>query len=302
MHRICPHCWHSLDAALRVNPALALCPDCGGDIDAAALNGTRVEEPGEPDTMAEETAAPEPVGTEAAADAVLDETGDGFLHEDAFATETALETIEQEDADEAFDDTAEPLPELEAQAVEGVAESMAESRIVADQSAPSFTRSRAPLLRPRSSRWQWVALVALGPLLGVQILLADRERLASDPGWRPLLGAMCRTLRCELPPWREPEAFAMLSRDVRPLPGAPGTLLVQATFRNDARWPQPWPALQLSLSDADGRVVGARVFTAKEYLDKSITQAGLSPGQSAQVSLRLREPETPTVAFTFEFR
>lgn len=94
----------------------------------------------------------------------------------------------------------------------------------------------------------------------------------------------------------------MLSRDVRPLPGAPGTLLVQATFRNDARWPQPWPALQLSLSDADGRIVGARVFTAKEYLDKSITQAGLSPGQSAQVSLRLREPETPTVAFTFDFR
>ncbi|MFT4256385.1 MAG: DUF3426 domain-containing protein [Pseudoxanthomonas sp.] len=168
---------------------------------------------------------------------------------------------------------------------------------------PLFSRNtRAPPTSSRALKWQWAAVAALVALLGLQVLLADRERLATDAGWRPLLGALCGTLGCTLPPWREPQAFAMLSRDVRPLPDAPGTLLVQATFRNDARWPQPWPTLQVSLSDADGRVVGARAFTATEYLDEAQTQAELAPGQSAQVSMRLREPREGVVAFSFDFK
>jgi Zn-finger nucleic acid-binding protein len=173
---------------------------------------------------------------------------------------------------------------------------------ITTEPAPSFTRNTTPHPRPRENRWQWAALIALALLLGVQILLADREHFGADATWRPVLNVMCKTFGCKLPPWREPQAFTMLSRDVRPSPDAPGTLLVQATFRNDARWSQPWPALQLSLSDADGRSIGARVFSANEYLDKSVTQTELSPGQSAQVSLRLREPETPTSSFTFDFR
>ncbi|MFT3763229.1 MAG: DUF3426 domain-containing protein [Pseudoxanthomonas sp.] len=168
---------------------------------------------------------------------------------------------------------------------------------------PRFSRiDRTMPAQPRTGKWQWTALGALGLLLVLQILLADRERLAADAGWRPLLGALCGALGCTLPPWREPQAFTMLSRDVRPQPDAPGALLAQATFRNDARWPQPWPVLQLSLSDADGRTVGARAFTAAEYLDKSEMQAELAPGQSAQVSMRLREPREGVVAFSFEFR
>ena len=99
----------------------------------------------------------------------------------------------------------------------------------------------------------------------------------------------------------------MLGRDVRPLRGTPGALQVQATFRNDARWSQSWPVLLLSLSDADGRVVGARAFRPDEYLDPSInevsaTQSVLAPGQSARVVLHLREPAANVVAFSFDFR
>jgi hypothetical protein len=56
-----------------------------------------------------------------------------------------------------------------------------------------------------------------------------------------------RALRCSVPAWREPAAFHVTSRDVRPHPTAAGVLLVTATFRNDARFAQPWPRLQLSL-------------------------------------------------------
>ena len=324
MPRICPHCWHALDAALRANPALGHCPDCGAEIEppdapdpAAEAMPAGESTAGAVDAeMADHAATDAPPAEDAASDAgieptVADEqTGieptNEAAEETAFADlrdienpaadlEPALQAIDADQAESAAQPDAEPLPELEAQASEGVAESLAET------AAPSFLASSPPTA-PRTPRWQWLALLALSLLLGLQILLADRARLALDAGWRPLLSGVCGMFGCDLPPWREPQAFAMLSRDVRPAPDAPGILLVQATFRNDARWSQAWPVLYLALSDADGRTVGARAFTAGEYLGKTAAQDGLAPGQSAQIALRLHEPATPAVAFSFEFR
>lgn len=147
-------------------------------------------------------------------------------------------------------------------------------------------------------RWPLVALLVL--LLGLQIVVADRARLAADPAWRPLAESLCGALGCELPPWHEPTAFIMLDRQVRPAAQA-GALRVDATFRNDARWTQDWPALQLALSDADGRVIGSRAFVPAEYLGAAPTTQ-LSPGQTAQISFLVREPAAGTVAFSFDFR
>ena len=171
--------------------------------------------------------------------------------------------------------------------------------------APSFAReSRAHTAPPADTqRWQWGLVLALALLLGLQIILADRAKLAADAGTRPLVSGLCTVLQCTLPAWHEPSAFSMLSRDIRPVPGQAGALQVQTSFRNDARWAQAWPALRLSLSDADGRVIGRRTLQPAEYLGPDADpQARLEPGQSAQVSFRLREPAAATVAFSFEFQ
>jgi hypothetical protein len=167
--------------------------------------------------------------------------------------------------------------------------------------ATTDTGAFASVARPgRRDRWRWPLIALLGLLLVLQILLADRARLAADPRWRPLLETLCGALRCDLPPWDEAGAFTMLDRKVRPAT-QPGALRVDATFRNDARWPQPWPALQLALSDADGRVLGSRVFQPAEYLGAAPATL-LSPDQSAQITFVVREPAPGTVAFSFEFR
>ena len=168
---------------------------------------------------------------------------------------------------------------------------------------PSFIRQPAhSATNPRTAKWQWAVLVLLSLLLVLQVLVADRARLAADENWRPIITRLCDALGCDVPAWHQPGAFAMLSRDVRPIIGTPGGLHVQATFRNDAAWTQDWPLLQLSLSDADGRVVGTRAFTPTEYLGKSATQAGLAPGQSASIALQLHEPNPGVVAISFDFR
>ncbi|WP_242112905.1 DUF3426 domain-containing protein [Luteimonas aquatica] len=167
--------------------------------------------------------------------------------------------------------------------------------------APSFARAAdAPETVQLAHGWKLPAAVAaLALALGLQLLLADRDRLAMDAGWRPVVSALCGVLRCALPPWREPAAFVLVDRDVQSHPNKSGVLRVTATFRNEARWAQPWPRLQLTLSDVNGNPVAARVFTESEYLGAAPAQPLLASGQSASIAMDIVEPSKQSVAFDF---
>lgn len=168
---------------------------------------------------------------------------------------------------------------------------------------PSFVRGVTPASKSRLA-WPWyVAIMALGLLLGVQLLLSQRHELAASERWRPWVVGLCDVMSCEVPAWREPRAFTMLDRSVQPDPAMPGVLAVEANFRNDARWPQPWPTLVLSLSDVEGREVGLRVFAPSEYRGANAgSDELLAPGQTGMVRLQIREPSPRIVAFTFDFQ
>jgi hypothetical protein len=172
----------------------------------------------------------------------------------------------------------------------------------ATRAAPSF--ARAPRLAPAISRKRRVletaAVGGLLLLLGVQLLLADRARLSADARWRPVVATLCGALGCTLPAWREPSAFRVVERDVR-AHGAQ-VLRVSARIRNDAHWAQPWPALQLTLSDAHGRAMATRIFQPREYLGGAPAQSSLGAGQDVALSMDIVEPGPQAVAFTFDFR
>lgn len=166
--------------------------------------------------------------------------------------------------------------------------------------APSFTRQRK--MKPkRSAGWPPRAVIGiLAVALLFQVLLAQRAQLAADARWRPTVSAVCGVLGCDLPPWHQPAAFTMLSRTVQPMVDHPGLLLVSASFRNDARWAQAWPKLELTLSNHNGLPVARRIFTAAEYRGAPPAY-GLAPGQSAGVRFTVVEPSATSVAFRFDF-
>lgn len=164
---------------------------------------------------------------------------------------------------------------------------------------PGFVRG--PAAGPqRSWRSAW-AIGGLGLLLLAQIALAEWPHLAADARWRPWLARLCERLECALPPWREPGAVRITSREVRPHPSVPGALLISASFRNDAAFAQPWPLLELVLSDLDGSGVAGRRFTPAEYLGRTPEGDSIGPGQSAAITLELHDPGPNAVAFSFEF-
>lgn len=165
---------------------------------------------------------------------------------------------------------------------------------------PTFVARRGASPRLRSGPW-WLGSAALALLLGAQIVLAERARLARDPAWRPWLQRACDTLGCELPPWRDVATLRLLSRDVRPHPSVPDAMMISASFRNDAPWPQAWPELQIALSDLAGQPIAMRRFRVEEYLGAVPREDTLAPGQAASATLEVQDPGKDAVAFAFEF-
>lgn len=167
--------------------------------------------------------------------------------------------------------------------------------------APKFAVPDARPPRAPIPWFWWIATVLLATTLVLQLMLADRARLAMDAGWRPRLEALCGVLSCTLPEWREPDAFRVTAREVRPHPVVPGVLLVTLSFRNDARWPQPWPVMEIALHDLDGQALGLRRFTPSEYLGSPPQSPLIATGQSASATLEILDPGKRAVAFTFDF-
>ncbi len=179
-----------------------------------------------------------------------------------------------------------------------------ETAVTSARRAPSFARQHARAAAA-PARLHWSGPLLIGVLtiaLVLQLLLAQRDELAADARWRPLLAQLCGVLACEIPPWHEPTALTMLNRNVLPVADRAGVLRVNASFRNDARWAQPWPTLVLSLEDVDGRRVGQRAFSPEDYRKGYRAEERIAPGQSAAVQFDVLEPAPHVVAFTFDFR
>lgn len=167
--------------------------------------------------------------------------------------------------------------------------------------APAFARQRERIVGPAPRRWPLaVVIVLLTLLLALQLLLSQRVTLAADARWRPVIASMCGLLRCTVPAWREPRALRLLARDVRPDSAHPGVLHVTTTMRNDARWAQPLPVVMLSLSDLDGRVVGAVTVPPARYGRRADER--LPPGEATDIAFDVREPSPHVVSFDFQLR
>lgn len=310
MFTTCPHCQFLVAGDPRTGASPTDCPRCGKPLVTAGDAATASA----PSLATLLNAAPSTVDREASASHAIEPettpTSFGALTEAATADEQVDASAAQCDvaanADEAAgNDAAAPidLSPPEPVAIDNIAVAAAAPLAARKAAGPRFLRrNRTTSVHARGARGQWAIVIALLLLLGLQVVIADRARLATQASWRPLVVSLCGLFRCDVPVWREPTAFAMLSRDVRPVPDTPGALQAQATFRNEARWAQGWPVILLTLKDADGRTLGTRALQPGDYLPEDEALTTIGPGQSAQMAVRIREPSASVVAFSFDFR
>jgi len=137
-------------------------------------------------------------------------------------------------------------------------------------------------------------------LLGLQIVLANRDALAENPAWRPWISRLCLLASCQLEAWRQPEAFEPVSQAVAADRGQADVLIVQLSFRNDAQWPQPWPQIEIRLTDVDNQAIAMRRFRPKEYLNAN-QEGDIKSGQTVSVEIALQETSGKAAGFAFDF-
>jgi predicted Zn finger-like uncharacterized protein len=165
--------------------------------------------------------------------------------------------------------------------------------------APKFVRAtRAP-----RRWWGWTIICAV-LLLGLagQLAWAKREDLIADPTIGPMLQHACATLGCHLPLVADVADLHLLARNVQAHPKIPGALLITANVRNDASFAQPYPVVNITLSDADGKRLAMRRFRPQEYVGEMPARArGLAPGSDTAMVFEVQDPGQNAVGFEFSF-
>ena len=138
---------------------------------------------------------------------------------------------------------------------------------------PKAERKRNPLGLPLA------AMLVL--LLVGQILFYFRGAIALLlPDAKPIISELCLEFGCEVPLPRRVELVSIETSDLQADPVNPGVMVLMATLRNRAAFPQAFPALELTLTNDRDLPLARRVLQASDYLtDKAEAFDGSSEKQ-----------------------
>lgn len=116
---------------------------------------------------------------------------------------------------------------------------------------------------------------ALGNLLVLTILAAQityfySTELATVPELRPYIKMACARMGCIIQPQVDAGLIELTQTRISPHPKYLRVLRLRATLINRASFSQPYPLMEVTLSNRRGELVGRRTFGPQEYLTKKI--------------------------------
>jgi predicted Zn finger-like uncharacterized protein len=157
--------------------------------------------------------------------------------------------------------------------------------------------------RSRGAHWSWAAAALLAALvIGAQATYRFRAELAaSTPQARDPLRMLCRPFGCEVPLPRRPELMSIDSSELQADGRREGLIVLQAVIRNRARFPQDYPALELTLTDEIDRPVLRRVLTPRDYLEQGrgdeLVRQGIAGGSETPLRVLLDTSRTRATGY-----
>lgn len=288
----CGHCLKAFDA---LNNAVEGAPVSAKAAPTTAPLPATAEEPGipaAPEAIAPETEAePKGMEEEGEEEAATPPMPAVFLGRSETSEQFPPARQEEGESTEAeAQPTEEPVP---AEAAEEPSAAAILSGRAAEEEAegerPAAAVSPAPpALAPSADRRRaWgIALGVLTMTLLLQGLFLLRQPLTQAmPALREPLAALCRTLGCELPLPRNAAEIGIEASDLHPEPGGRGDFVLHATLKNRAPYPQAYPHVELSLTDAADRALVRRVFGPAEWAPDRSPEAAFGPDASAELAL-----------------
>lgn len=194
--------------------------------------------------------------------------------------------------DDAADEAAD-MPAADASALDAAAHDdagVAEPQFVRAARRQAFWRR--PLVR--------LALVVLALVLlaalALQVLVHERDMLAARyPVLRPLLAALCEPLQCTVQAPRRIDAVVIDGSSFLQVDGAAATYELRLDLRNQADMAVATPALELTLTDEQGRPLLRRVVQAQQMAAPAQMQARAS--WSGTLRLRVQAGVAPVAGY-----
>lgn len=119
-----------------------------------------------------------------------------------------------------------------------------------------------------SLMWAAASLLALILLAGQSFYFFSIE-LARDPALRPLLAQFCEHLGCEIGSIYDVRLVELAETSIAPHPRYLNALRIRATLVNRAPFAQPYPTMEVSLTDSQGKTIARRHFKPTDYVDSA---------------------------------
>lgn len=150
--------------------------------------------------------------------------------------------------------------------------------------------------RPRRGLWMLASLVLLALLIG-QLGFFYQNELAREPRLRPWIERACVYLDCVLPPLQDVGKIELAQATVMPHPDYAQALFLDATLINRAEFAQPYPLLEVTLTDSDGQPVARRTFRPQQYLPPGRPLMDMPSNVAVPVGLEFTQPDPRAVGY-----
>ncbi len=169
-----------------------------------------------------------------------------------------------------------------------------------------FTGTDRNITVPPSTASPWVLrsllfvvfLTLAGGLYGYN----QRDAIVNNQNLRPVLELACSFLPCELSVRTDLLALKAVNRTVISHPTLANALIIEFGIANGAQFSQPYPVLEIRLTDRAGRLVVTNSFAPSDYTNSWESGDVLDVGKRLDVALTVEDPGNTAVSFELDFR
>ncbi|MFQ5995409.1 MAG: zinc-ribbon and DUF3426 domain-containing protein [Acidiferrobacterales bacterium] len=144
--------------------------------------------------------------------------------------------------------------------------------------------------RTRAVFWG-VGVLALVLILAAQLVFFYATELSRYPDLKRWVTVACERLGCKIRPYQDVTLIELLHTSVVRHPDRADALKIDASMVNRARVAQPYPLMELTLSDSTGAIVARRTFQPREYLKTSKTNTMMPPNLVIDAGLEVTSPK-----------
>jgi len=170
----------------------------------------------------------------------------------------------------------------------------------AEELPPEFLLGSPEQSRKNPSLFSYFLALLLALLLLAQLAWFNRDTLLSDPEVRRIAEQFCPYLGCTLPAPPPSSHFRLLDRRFEPV--GPQTYRLSLLMQNESTGSTPPPAIQITFTDDQQRLIARRTLEAPVYLQQAAPEKGtLEPGEVLELELTLAVPAGPVTGYEIEF-